>query len=133
MNQPPLILFDGICNLCTGWVLFLIRMDKKKIFHFASLQSEIAKSLLIKHKIPFDKIETIIYIKNELIFDQSTAVLEILKDLGGIGKIGVVFHLIPRRIRDYLYRFIANNRYRLFGKRSTCMVPTHELEKRFLS
>lgn len=133
MIQPPLIIFDGICNLCSGGVLFLIRMDKKSKFQFASLQSEAAKSILLNQGMPVDKTETILYIKNEQLYDQSTAVLEILKDLGGIGKAAVVFQLIPKRMRDAVYRFIANRRYRIFGKRSSCLMPSPGLEKRFLS
>ena len=133
MNQPPLILFDGICNFCSAGVLLLIRLDKKSKFRFASLQSEPAKFLLLKMGMTVDKTETILYIKNEQLYDQSTAVLEILKDLGGIGKAAFVFQLIPKKIRDAVYRFIANRRYRLFGKRSSCLMPSPGLEKRFLS
>ena len=133
MNQPPLILFDGICNLCTGWVLFLIRWDKKNKFRFASLQSESGRSRLIVGGLPVDAMDTVIYIREEQYFYESTAVLEILNDLGGIWKMMNIFRLIPKKIRDTIYRYIARNRYRIFGKRSSCMLPTSEIEKRFQS
>jgi len=133
MNQPPLILFDGICKLCTGWVLFLIRRDKKMKFRFASLQSETGRNRLIVAGLPVDAMDTVIYIRDEQYFYESTAVLEILNDLGGIWKTTNIFRLIPKAIRDSIYRFIARNRFKIFGRSSTCLVPTREIKDRFIS
>jgi len=119
--------------MCSGWVLFLIRRDKKNKFRFASLQSESGRNRLISAGLPVDAMDTVIYIREEQYFFESAAVLEILHDLGGIWKTTVIFRLIPKKIRDTIYRFIAGNRYRIFGKRSSCMLPTPEIEKRFLS
>ena len=133
MTETPVILFDGICNLCCGWVQFLIRHDKKSKFRFASIQSAIGQSMLhsggISNKMP----ESVVYLKESQYFRESTAVLEILIDMGGIWKIFSVFKLIPNPIRDGLYRFIAKNRNRYFGKRASCYSPTHENQKRFLT
>jgi len=107
-------------------------MDKKAIFRFASLQSESGKKLLIMYGLPVDAMDTVIYIKEQQYFSESTAALEILKDLGGIWKLFLVFLLIPKKIRDSIYRFIASHRYRIFGKRGTCMAATPETIKRFL-
>jgi len=131
-EEPPIILFDGVCNLCCGWVQFLIRMDKKAIFRFASLQSESGQKLLIRYGLPVEAMETVIYIKEQQYFSASAAVLEILKDLGGIWKMLLIFRLIPKKIRDSIYRYIAGHRYRIFGKRSSCMLATAETVKRFL-
>jgi len=132
MPQQAIILFDGVCNLCNGWVRFLIKRDEKLKFRFASLQSEAGQSRLETIGLPVDVMETLIYIRDKQYFSESSAVLEILKDLGGIWKIVFFFRLIPKRIRDSIYWFIAKHRYRIFGKRSSCMFPTLELEKRFL-
>ena len=133
MTETPVILFDGICNLCCGWVQFLIRHDKKSKFRFASIQSAIGQSMLhsvgISNKMP----ESVVYLKESQYFRESTAVLEILIDMGGIWKIFSVFKLIPNMIRDGIYRFIARKRNSYFGKRATCYTPTPENQKRFLT
>ncbi len=133
MNTRNVILFDGVCNLCCGWVKFLIRLDKNALFKFASLQSETGKNLAIKFCTDFPETDSVIYIKNNNSFTESTAILEILKDLGGIWKISLIFKLIPKSIRDNIYKFIARKRYSVFGKKSSCMIPTPELQKRFLA
>ena len=133
MTQSPVILFDGICNLCCGWVQFLIRHDKKMRFRFASIQSAIGQSMLNSVGIGDKMMESVVYLKGSVCFRESSAVLEILKDLGGIWKLFSVFELIPIPIRDGIYRFIAKNRTRTFGKRASCYSPTHENQKRFLT
>lgn len=133
MNQSPIIIFDGICNLCCWWVLFLIKRDTNAKFFFASLQSETGQRMLSSYGFRPSEMETVIYLKGNKCFQKSTAVLEILKDLGGIWSIFSLFKLIPKHIRDYVYQFIARKRYKFFGKRTTCLMPTSELQKRFLS
>jgi len=132
MNQLPVILFDGVCNLCSSWVQFLIRRDKKFVFRFASLQSESGKRILNSIGLSNNDLKTIVYFKEKTFFVESSAVLEILKDLGGIWKVSVIFQLIPKVVRDKIYRYIAKRRYKLFGIRSSCLLPTPENEKRFL-
>jgi len=132
-NQNPVILFDGICNLCSGWVQFLIRKDTNMKFRFAPIQSETGQRLLHTVGLENSNIETVIYLKENECFRESTAVLEILKDLGGLWTFASVLKLIPGTLRDGFYRFIAKKRYRFFGKRTTCFIPTPENQKRFLT
>jgi predicted DCC family thiol-disulfide oxidoreductase YuxK len=131
--NTPVILFDGICNLCCGWVRFLIRHDKQMKFRFASFQSEAGEKLIKTLGLITGNMETIIYLKENHILRYSSAVLEILKEMGGIWKILTVFKLIPTKIRDRIYQFIACKRYTFFGKRSSCLLPTPEIKKRFLT
>lgn len=132
MNQSPVILFDGVCNLCCEWTRFLIWKDKKMLFKFASIQSEVGERLLNSAGLNNKELKTIIYLKNNQVYLASTAVLEILNDLGGIWKMFNLFQLIPKAVRDRIYLFIAERRYRIFGKRSSCLLPTPENQKRFL-
>jgi len=136
MSQSSVILFDGVCNLCCGWIRFLIRRDKKAAFTFVSIQSDAGKTLLETTNIKADSLttsdlDTIVYIKNNQALIESEAVVEILTDLGGIWKIFGVLRLIPLSLRDKIYRYIAAKRYQLFGKRTSCFLPTPEDEKRF--
>lgn len=132
MDKLPVILFDGICNLCCGWVQFLIRRDKKALFRFASIQSEAGKHLLASAGLNPAQAETIVYVRNKEAYIESAAILEILNDLGGMWRISKAFKLIPKAVRNSTYRFIARNRYRIFGTRSSCLMPTPGNEKRFL-
>lgn len=132
MNQSPVILFDGVCNLCCEWTRFLIWKDKKMLFKFASIQSEAGERLLNSAGLNNKELKTIIYLKNNQVYLASAAVLEILNDLGGIWKMSNLFQLIPKAVRDRIYLFIAERRYRIFGKRSSCLLPTTENQKRFL-
>lgn len=127
-----IILFDGICNLCNGTVLFIIKRDKKALFRFAAIQSETGQSLIKQYGSNNETNRTIYYIRDEECFQKSTAILHILKDLGKGWKLFYPFILIPTCIRDAIYMFISHNRYRLFGKRQTCMTPTPEIKNRFL-
>ena len=133
MNQQPVILFDGICNLCCGWVHFLIKKDKNFRFMFASLQSASGKRLLHTVGLQSQIMDSIIYLKGNQAYLESSAVLEILKDIGGIWKIAGILIYIPLPIRDGIYHFIAKRRYRYFGKRASCLLPTPENKKRFLT
>lgn len=132
MNQSPVILFDGVCNLCCEWTRFLIWKDKKMLFKFASIQSEAGERLLNSAGLNNKELKTIIYLKNNQVYLASAAVLEILNDLGGIWKMSNLFQLIPKAVRDRIYLIIAERRYRIFGKRSSCLLPTPENQKRFL-
>jgi predicted DCC family thiol-disulfide oxidoreductase YuxK len=133
MLQSNVILFDGVCNLCCGWVQFLIRKDKHFRFKFASLQSESGKKLSDALELNTNQLETVIYIKDNQHYTESEAILQIVKELGGIWKLLLIFRLIPKSIRNNIYRFIARKRYTIFGKRSSCMIPTPNLQKRFLT
>ena len=139
MNDHPTILFDGVCNLCNGAVQFIIRRDPGARFRFAALDSSAARSLLAGvpqvPKLP----DSIILVEPGAgaaaaarISTQSTAILRIARGLRFPWPLVSIFMIIPRPIRDWVYAVVARNRYRWFGKRESCMVPTAELESRFL-
>jgi len=126
------VLFDGVCNLCNSTVSFLIKRDKNKIFRFAHLQSETARSLLEKHQLEGKGVDSIVYIEKEKSYIKSTAVLKILRHLKQPYPLLYIFIIIPLFMRNAAYNLIANNRYRWFGKYDNCIVPTDELKERFL-
>lgn len=126
------VYFDGVCNLCHGAVNFLIDQDKKGRLKFASLQSEAGKSVLHRIGLAGHDYDSFILVKNGRLFQKSEAVLEVVRLLGGGWKLLYVFKLIPRAWRDWLYAKVAQNRYRWFGKRTQCRLPTPELRTRFL-
>ena len=130
-TQPYIVLFDGLCNLCNGAVQFIIRHDKKNRFVFASLQSEVAKKLLNEIQVP-SSLDTIVLIKGHKHFEKSDAVLEIAKNLSGLWPMVYGFKIIPRILRDVLYKWVAKNRYTWFGKRESCVSPSAEISTKFL-
>ncbi len=133
MYSNHIVIFDGVCNLCCGWVNFLIRIDKQAKFTFASLQSESGKKLSDIQELNSIKTDSIIYIKDNQHFIESEAIFEIIKDLGGIWQFFLIIRLLPTSILNRLYQFIARKRYNYFGKKLSCMMPTPELQKRFLT
>ena len=130
--KHQVILFDGVCNLCNSAVQFIIRRDKKETFRFASLQSSLGRKLLGQHPRRTSPQETIILFKNNKVYDRSTAALEIAKELPGAWPAFYIFMILPKFLRDSLYNLIARNRYRWFGKKDECMIPTAEVKNRFL-
>jgi predicted DCC family thiol-disulfide oxidoreductase YuxK len=126
------ILFDGVCNLCNGFVQFVIKRDQKKVFKFASLQSEFGQKFLAENKLNDAEFKSIILVKGVSYFSQSKAVLNIFRELGGAWKLLYVFIVVPKVIRDAVYNLVARNRYKWFGKRLNCIVPAKELDDRFL-
>ena len=128
----PVILFDGVCNLCNSSVQFIIKHDKKSIFRFASLQSEFGKRIIEKFDLANKNIDSVMLLENNAIELKSTAALQIAKQLGGIYSALYVFIIIPRFMRDSIYDFVARNRYRWFGKQESCMIPKPELKKLFI-
>lgn len=133
VHYDPIVLFDGVCNLCNASVQFILKRDKRNRMLFASLQSERGKELLVKHGLPVDDYASFVYIKGNKVYMKSSGALHVLKDIGGLWKLFYVFIIVPRPIRDYVYSLIANSRYRLFGRRKVCMMPTEELKSRFLT
>lgn len=130
--EHAVILFDGVCNFCNQSVLFLIRHDSKGRFRFASLQSEAAASLLANepHLLQLD---SMVLIEQGQIYTESTAILRICKQMDGVWKILYPLIFLPKVVRDPLYRWFARNRYRFFGKKESCMIPTPEIRERFLN
>lgn len=126
-------MFDGVCNLCNGSVQFVIKRDKKDRFRYAALQSEVGQQLVQERHIDTKEVDSIILIEPGVAyFTKSDAALEIAKDLGGVWRLMALFHWVPRSIRNFVYDFVARNRYKWFGKKEACMVPTPELQTKFL-
>lgn len=122
--DTPIILFDGTCNLCNGSVSFVIKHGGKDKFLFLALQSEQAKGLLPENYIIEQSPDSIVYLENKKVCLRSTAILKILKRMGGGWKILYVFILIPRILRDSLYDLVARHRHRWFGKNDDCELPS---------
>lgn len=127
-----IILFDGECNLCDHSVQFIIKRDKKELFKFASIQSEVGDEVLKKFNAATD-IDSFILVKGNNCYFKSSAALRICKDLKGGWKLFFCFLIVPKVIRDYFYSIIAKNRYKLFGKKDNCMLPSPKIRDRFLS
>ncbi|WP_437176700.1 thiol-disulfide oxidoreductase DCC family protein [Rossellomorea aquimaris] len=126
-----IILFDGICNFCNSSVQFIINRDPKGFFQFASLQSEIGQELLKKHNIP-QTTDSFVLIDDPKAYIESTAALKVCSRLTWPWKLFVVCMIIPKPLRDRVYRWIAGNRYRWFGKQESCMLPSQNMRDRFI-
>lgn len=127
-KKKPIILFDGVCNLCNNSVKFILRHDKKEYFLFASLQSDASKNLLLHYNYKNNDLKSIIVIDQDRLYEKSAAVLIICKYLGMPWSLFRVFRVLPKKWLDYLYDFVAKNRYKWFGKKETCtmMLPTYK-------
>ncbi|CCH01001.1 putative protein yuxK ORF2 [Fibrella aestuarina BUZ 2] len=133
MTNQPVLLFDGVCNLCNGAVQFVIRHDQAGYFRFASLQSEAGQALLQQFNLPTDQFDSFVYVADGRCYTESTAALLVARHLGGAWPLLYGLRIVPRVIRDGVYRWVARNRYRLFGKREACMLPSPALQQRFLA
>ena len=131
-KKHKIILFDGVCNLCNSSVTFAIKRDKNDIFRFAALQSEIGMQLISKFKIDTSQTDSIILIEGNKYYEKSSAALHIAKHLSGGWPLLYGFIILPKFIRNAVYDFIAKNRYKWFGKKESCMIPTPELQAKFL-
>lgn len=133
MKEHSIILFDGVCNLCNAAIQFVIKHDKQKHFKFAALQSNAGQQLLKQYQLPSQNFNSFVLIQNEKAYTKSTAALMVSKQLAGITKLLYGFIIVPPLIRNAVYNFIAKNRYKWFGKKDSCMLPTPELLARFLN
>lgn len=132
-NYKKIILFDGVCNLCNTTVQFVIKNDKEDRFRFTPLQSDTGKKLLTERNIDTEDIDSIILIEpNVAYYTKSTAALEIGKYLKGLSTISSILLWIPESLRDIVYDFVAKNRYKWYGKKESCMIPTEELKNKFI-
>jgi predicted DCC family thiol-disulfide oxidoreductase YuxK len=131
-HNKKIILFDGVCNLCNGSVVFIIKRDKKDVFRFAAIQSDEGQELIQKHNIDTLKVDSILLINGERYFSKSTAALKIARHLSGGYPLLYGFMILPRFFRNWVYDIIARNRYKWFGKKESCMIPTPELKAKFL-
>jgi predicted DCC family thiol-disulfide oxidoreductase YuxK len=129
------VLFDGVCHLCHASVRFIIARDKAGYFSFASLQSDVASELLRQHGVPYplgSGDDSVILIEDGVVYTHSDASLRVARRLSGVVRLGAVLLVVPKGLRDAVYRLIARNRYRWFGKDEVCWMPTPELRARFL-
>ncbi len=132
-DNKNIILFDGICNLCNSSVQFIINRDKKDQFLFSSLQSDASQQILLQNNLENLDFKTILLIENGKVYSKSTAILRIAKQLSGLYPVFYGFIIIPKPIRDFFYTIISKNRYKWFGKKDSCMIPTTKLKAKFLS
>lgn len=131
--EHPILLFDGVCNLCSGFVQWVLPRDKKGRYRFASLQSELGKTVKTEQGLDPDKINSIVLYQQGKVYTKSAAALRLAVGLGGWYQLAGVFFIIPPFIRDAVYDFIARNRYRWFGKSEACWLPRPEWKERFLA
>jgi predicted DCC family thiol-disulfide oxidoreductase YuxK len=127
-----LILFDGVCNLCSALVQFVIRHDREAKFRFAAIQSEIGRKIYQSHGLDPADLQTFVFIADGKVVLRSDAAIEVVSRFGGAWRIFAIFRLVPRVARDFVYSTIARNRYRWFGRKEVCMIPTPEIDERFL-
>jgi predicted DCC family thiol-disulfide oxidoreductase YuxK len=131
--NKKIILYDGVCNLCNSAVQFIIKHDKKDAFRFVSLQSKLGLEILAYIGIDSKNIDSIVLYEPGLAYYyKSDAILQIAKSLNALYSLGVFFKIIPTGIRNHLYDYIARNRYKWYGKKESCMIPTPELKIKFL-
>jgi len=133
----PIVLYDGVCGLCNKLVQFLLKRDRDDQLRYASLQSEFASKILVRHGLNPKDLDTVCVVVNyeeadERVLTRSTAILYVVSALGGIWKLSSVGKIVPRPIRDVLYELVARNRYRMFGKFETCMLPEPRHRAKFL-
>ena len=129
----PVVLFDGVCNLCNGVVSFLIPRDSEGRLRFASLQSEAGQALLATHGLPTADFDSIVLIEGDRIYRKSSAVIRIAELLGWPYRVATLGRLVPSRIGDWAYDVVAANRYAWFGRKDQCMIPDEDVSDRFLS
>jgi predicted DCC family thiol-disulfide oxidoreductase YuxK len=128
-----IILFDGVCNLCEASVQFVIKYDKKDVFRFVALQSDLGKEIIKHIGLDGKNIDSVILYEPGIAYNyKSTAALEIAKNLGGFFHFGTIFRLIPNGLRNLIYDYVAKNRYLWYGKKEICLLPNDELKSKFL-
>ena len=136
-DSNPIVLYDGVCGLCNRLVQFILKYDSHDRFRFASLQSEFAQTLMIRHGVDPHDLDTVYVVKSfaqpdEALLARSDAILNMLKNLGGIWSLAGVGRVLPRGFRDAVYKLVARNRYRVFGKHESCMLPEPKHRAKFL-
>ena len=128
-----IVVFDGVCNFCNGWVRFVIRRDRQRLFRFAAAQTPVGRQLLDAHGLSADALETIVLVDGDRHYERSDAALRILEQLGGVWSMARILRFLPRALRDGCYDFFARRRYRLFGRSATCQLPEANVSDRFLA
>ena len=133
MNQKSIILFDGVCSLCNASIDFILKRDHKNLFLVGALQSEEGKKLKETHQIPEEYFDSLILIEKGQVYFKSTGALKIAKNLSGLWPLFYPLIFLPERMRDLIYDWIGKNRYRWFGRKETCRLPTPEEKEKFLA
>ncbi|WJH35480.1 thiol-disulfide oxidoreductase DCC family protein [Paenibacillus aurantius] len=131
-TEKAILLYDGVCNLCSFVIRFVIPRDRAGKFVFASLQSETGRRLLLGSGLDPDALDTFVMVRGERTYIKSSAALRVLHELGGVWSPALLFLAVPRPIRDFVYDRIARNRYRWFGRTDSCLVPTPDIRERFI-
>jgi len=131
-DTTSIVLFDGVCHLCSNSVHFIIRRDQRGRFKFAPLQSHIGQEYLRQHHLSPDELDTFVLIEGEKAYTRSTAALRVARQLSGLWPLAYLFIVVPKPVRDAAYNVVAKHRYKWFGKSDTCMMPTAEVKERFL-
>lgn len=132
LQNQRIIFYDGYCVLCSRLIRFIIQRDQKEIFWYSSLQSKTADDIL-KNQLQLKNLpDSIVYLKDGKVYLQSDAAIKIFVDLGGLFKMGSVFYMVPKFLRDIIYKWIAKNRFRVFDKRDRCFIPDEKMRVRFL-
>jgi predicted DCC family thiol-disulfide oxidoreductase YuxK len=131
-TQAPLILFDGVCNLCNAWVRFVVRRDPAGIFRFVAQQSPIGQATIEDHLSGASQLSSVILIEDNAIYTESDAVLQILARLSPPWSWMALLRIVPRRFRDACYRFIVRHRYQWFGRTEVCQIPSADVRSRFV-
>jgi predicted DCC family thiol-disulfide oxidoreductase YuxK len=132
MNEHPVILFDGVCNLCSSSVQFVIKRDTKNVFRFASLQSDFSQQTLREHHLSQKDFDSFVLLKNNKVYTNSTGALMVFRELNWAWPLLYSLMIIPSFIRNAIYKFIARRRYKWFGKKEECWLPSTELKKKFI-
>lgn len=131
-TKEPILLFDGVCNLCSSSVQFVLERNKKGNVKFASLQSDTGQKLLADSSLPKDYIDSLVLLDKGQTYVKSDAALQLAKHLSGVWKIGLIFLIVPKLIRNPIYDWVAKNRYKWYGKKETCWMPDPKWSERFL-
>lgn len=132
VDEGPVLLFDGVCNLCNGVVRFVVERDPEGTLRFASLQSAVGEAVLERLDLPADELETVVFLEGNRAYTRSAAAIRVGELLGGPYRVAGLGWLLPRRVRDWLYAVVAEHRYEWFGRKDQCMVPTPALRERFV-
>ena len=132
LPAPHIIVFDGVCNLCSTGVQFIVRRDRDAYFRFASIQSDIGQAIYRANGLDPENPQSILVVSESGALIRSDAAIEIARHLNGFWRVLVVFKFLPRWFRDWAYGVVAHNRYRWFGKKESCMLPSPDIRKRFL-
>ena len=133
LSQKKIILFDGVCNLCNFFVRLVLKNDKKDTFLYSSLSSDFSKKIIEELKIDTSKIDSIILYEKGVSYDvKSSAALKIMNDFGGLWYFTQIGYFLPKIVRDKIYDFVAKNRYKWFGKKDRCMIPSSQVTSKFL-